>query len=323
MQSSSSHVFFHPIVAKIWVDTYVPLRKMAPLFIWGESRNGNKVFLPLVLWERDWKGAFVHSIIPIGYSDYDYHDPLFQNEPSEEELSSFWKELKALLNSYRADEILLNGFRDRSIISCKGEWKRGEICPNLDLTKIKSEETLMAFFSTKLRGDIRRQIRRLGEMGTLRYIEYASVKDIPNGLFEEFMEAHRQRWPNAYKAPHFHERLVAACSLDGPIHFSTLMLDDTPIAWHLGFEYQGVYYYYMPAGNPDYQKQSPVKIHLYYLIARAINKGYVLYDHLRGDETYKSGWSDGFQYVNDMLIHSPRVSSKIKHGLVKLKEIVR
>lgn len=119
MQSLTSHVFFHPTVAKIWVDTYMPLRKMTPLFVWGESANGNKVFLPLVLWKRDWKGAFVHSIIPVGYSDYDYHDPLFQNEPSGEELSSFWDELIALLNSYRADDILLNGFRNRCITSCR------------------------------------------------------------------------------------------------------------------------------------------------------------------------------------------------------------
>ena len=181
----------------------------------------------------------------------------------------------------------------------------------------------MAFFGTKLRGDIRRQIRRLGEMGTLRFVEYASVKDIPENLFEQFMEAHRQKWPNAYKAPHFHERLVAACGVDGPIHFSVMMLDETPIAWHLGFEYQGVYYYYMPAGNPEYLKQSPVKIHLYHLILRAIEKGYTLYDHLRGDETYKSGWSDGFKYVNDLAVISSSVSSKIKHGILNLKALIR
>jgi CelD/BcsL family acetyltransferase involved in cellulose biosynthesis len=181
----------------------------------------------------------------------------------------------------------------------------------------------MAFLGTKLRGDIRRQIRRLGEMGELRFVEYASVNDVPSGLFELFMEAHRLKWPHAYKAPHFHERLVAACGLNGPIHFSAMMLDDTPIAWHMGFEWQGVYYYYMPAGNPDYLKQSPVKLHLYHLILRAIERGYTLYDHLRCDETYKSGWSDGLQYVNNKTIHSGSVPSKIKHGFLKLKALIR
>lgn len=321
-QSPTSHVFHHSILAKIWVDTYMPLRRLSPIFIWGESVTGNKAFLPLLLWRRDWKGAFLQSIIPVGYSDYDYHDPLFDHYPDDAELSAYWGDLLTLLHTYDADEILLNGFRDRCL-SSNGTWEQGEICPSLDLTKIDSEEALMAFLGTKLRGDIRRQIRRLGEMGELRFVEYASVNDIPSGLFEQFMEAHRLKWPHAYKAPHFHERLVAACASNGPIHFSAMMLDDTPIAWHMGFEWQGVYYYYMPAGNPGYLKQSPVKIHLYHLILRAIERGYTLYDHLRGDETYKSGWSDGLQYVNNKTIHSGSVPSKIKHGILNLKALIR
>lgn len=321
-QSPTSHVFYHPILAKIWVDTYMPLRRLSPIFIWGESVTGNKAFLPLLLWRRDWKGAFLQSIIPVGYSDYDYHDPLFDHSPDDAELSAYWDYLLTLLHTYDADEVLLNGFRNRCL-SSDGTWEQGEICPSLDLTKIDSEEALMAFLGTKLRGDIRRQIRRLDEMGNLRFVEYASVKDIPDGLFEQFMEAHRLKWPNAYKAPHFHERLVAACASNGPIHFSAMMLDDTPIAWHMGFEWQGIYYYYMPAGNPDYLKQSPVKIHLYHLILRAIERGYTLYDHLRGDETYKSGWSNGLQYVNNKTIHSGSVPSKIKHGILNLKALIR
>lgn len=320
--SPTSHVFFHPTLAKIWVDTYMPLRQLSPLFIWGESTTGNKALLPLVLWKRDWKGAFLHSIVPVGYSDYDYHDPLFMITPSVEEQSAYWDCLFVLLQSFDADEILLSGFREHCIVS-HNIWQQDEICPLLDLSKINSEEALMAFLGTKLRGDIRRQMRRLGEMGTLRFVEYASVEDIPDGLFEQFMQAHRLKWPHAYKAPHFHQYLVSECGVEGPIHFSAMMLDDIPIAWHLGFEYNGVYYYYMPAGNPAYQKQSPVKIHLYYLILRAIDKGCVLYDHLRGDETYKSGWSDGYQYVNDLHIYSDGFFSKIKLGLLKIKDFIR
>lgn len=322
MQSPTSHVFFHPTIAKIWIDTYRPLRKIYPLFVWGEATNGNKVFFPLVLWHRNWKGAFIKSIIPVGYSDYDYHDPLFLTALSCNELSVFWKELNTMLSNYLADEILLCGLRDRCIAPSI-EWKQGEICPSLNLTKIDSEEALMLFFGTKLRGDIRRQIRRLREMGELCFVEYTSVEDIPNGLFKHFLDSHSKKWPNAYKAPHFHDSLVAACGDNSPIHFSAMMLNNTPIAWHLGFEFQGVYYYYMPAGNPEYQKQSPVKIHLYYLIRRAIDKGYILYDHLRGDEAYKSGWSDSFQYVNNQQIISKTLSSKIKHKLVELKDFVR
>lgn len=321
-KSPTSHVFFHPMVAQIWVDTYMPLRKLTPIFVWGESQDGNKAFLPLVLWKRDWKGAFLRSIIPVGYSDYDYHDPLFLIAPREEVLTSFWNELLRTLEAYNADEILLSGFRDRCVLS-DGIWTQGEICPSLDLTNITSEEELLSFLGSNLRGDIRRRMRRLGEMGELHFVEYASFKDIPDGLFEQFMEAHRQKWPHAYKAPHFHEHLVASCGIDSPIHFSVMMLNNQPISWHLGFDFQQGYYYYMPAVNLEYQKLSPGKIHIYHLMLRAIEKGYTLYDHLRGDETYKSGWSDGCQYVNDRIVHSGSVPSRIKHGLIKLKTSFR
>ena len=320
-ESPTSHVFYHPLLVQIWIDTYTPLRDISPIFIWGESPKGNRVFLPMVLWKKNWKNAFISTIIPIGYSDYDYHDPLFLEHPTDEELSSFWEELIAKLRTFNADEILLTGFRDGCYIK-DNHWKQDEICPSLNLSKISSEEDLMSFFGTKLRGDIRRQIRRLEEMGTLKFVEYSSVQEIPTGVFEQFMDAHCKKWPKAYKAPKFHNLLVKSCSANGPIHFSVMQLNDEAIAWHLGFEWQGVYYYYMPAGNPKYLKQSPVKIHLYNLLVRAINKRYCIYDHLRGDETYKAGWSDSFQYVNNRCVKNKCISSKIKHCIIKLKTLI-
>ena len=309
-QSPTAHVFYHPDLIKIWIRTYLPLRNLTSIFVWGNSEDGNQAFIPLVLWKKDWKGAFIKSIIPIGYSDYDYHDPLFTRTCNNQELASFWNCLVDFLKSYKADEIILDGVRDQCC-SSDNPWTKEELCPLLNISSLHDENDLMLFFKTKLRGDIRRQLRRLNEIGNLRYIEYDSADTLPESLFEKFMEAHKLKWPQAYKAPHFHKLLVSTRNLNGPIHFSAILLNDTPIAWHLGFEFQNIYYYYMPAGNPDYQKYSPVKIHLYFLIVRAINKNYKVYDHLRGDEAYKSGWSDGKGNVNTLHITRKSFSTKI------------
>ena len=37
-----------------------------------------------------------------------------------------------------------------------------------------------------------------------------------------------------------------------------------------------------------------------------------MYDHLRGDETYKSGWSDNYTYVNSLIQQSNQISAMIK-----------
>ena len=319
--STTSHVFFHPIVAKVWIDTYLPLRKMEPIFIWGE-KDDNIAFLPLVLWHKNWKNAFWKSIIPVGYSDYDYHNPLFLNEVSREELVSFWSEVSELLMEFGADEICIDGITDSCSLSDDG-WEQGEICPSLNISEMNGETDLMSFFGTKLRGDIRRQIRRLNELAPLEFKQYASSMDVSSEVFDAFMEAHHKKWPNAYKAPGFHQNLVNKCSLDGPIHFSTLNVGETVVAWHLGFDFNSIYYYYMPAGNPDYLKSSPVKVHLYYLICRAIERGYTKYDHLRGDETYKSGWADGSQYVHTLQQVLNSSSTKVKESVLRIKNIIK
>ena len=133
---------------------------------------------------------------------------------------------------------------------------------------------------------------------------------------------HTLRWPHAYKAPLFHKNLLGLCGINGPVHFSTLSVGDVVVAWHLGFEDDSTYYYYMPAGNPEYQKYSPVKIHLYYLICRAIKKGLVKYDHLRGDETYKSGWADGSIYVNSLRQFNSSLSTNMKRSLLKFRSVI-
>lgn len=319
--SPTSHVFFHPTVAKVWVDTYMPLRKMDALFVWGKTES-NSVFMPLVLWYRNWKSAFVKSIIPVGYSDYDYHDPLFLHSVSKDELCTFWGELLQELQKWGADEICINGITDSSVT--EGEsWKKGEICPCLNIAGMKREPDLMTFFDTKLRGDIRRQKRRLNEIAFLEFKEYIDGQDIPNEVFEAFMDAHRKKWPNAYKAPRFHQNLINQCRPGGPIHFSTLNVGDTVVAWHLGFDFKGTYYYYMPAGNPEYKNFSPVKVHLYHLICRAIERGNTKYDHLRGDETYKSGWADGSQYVNTLFASRDCLTTKLKKNVLNLRSIIK
>ena len=138
--------------------------------------------------------------------------------------------------------------------------------------------------------------------------------------FDSFLEEHRHRWPNAYKAPLFHRHLIEQGLIDGLVHFSSLNIDNQPIAWHLGFSYRKRFYYYMPAGNNIFANYSPVKIHLYYLIKWSIEQEYKLYDHLKGDENYKTGWSNGYQYVNSLTKRSEKLTTSLKMSILKFRK---
>ncbi len=317
----SEHVFFHPSMIKAWMKTYTPLRNLTPIFI-KANHDGSVAYLPLVLWTKNWKNAFMRTIVAVGYSDFDYHDPIFVGEkPDENTIVEFWSELvKFLKSKYTFETFTFEGITDAMAL---GEgWTQGEICPQLDLNGINDEEALMKFFKTSLRGDIRRQMRRLEEIGQLRFKEYNAWEEIPADTFERFMHQHSLRWPNAYKAPHFHENLLQDGLKAGVVHFSTLSVGDMEIAWHLGFSYRNRYYYYMPAGNQEFFKYSPTKIHLFFLMRRAVEQGYDVFDHLRGEENYKSGWSNGHIYVNTLSGTTEGIRSLIAANVLKLKRLI-
>lgn len=316
-----SHVFFHPSLVKAWLDTYTPLRRMQP-FLVRAIDGDNEALLPMVLWHRNWKNAFQNVIVPVGYSDFDYHDPIFTIKPTDETLRDFWIELFEELSKYfNYDQLTTDGITDAFAPSGLG-WKQGEICPLLHLDEIRNESDLMNFFKTSLRGDIRRQIRRLEEIGPLKMREFNSWEEIPTQTFQEFIRQHSMRWPKAYKAPHFHENMLRNGLKAGTVHFSTLNVGETEIAWHLGFACRGRYYYYMPAGHQDFFKFSPTKIHLFFLVRRAVEQRYTIYDHLRGEENYKSGWSNDSQYVNIMSVESNAFASKLKHNILKMRSLL-
>lgn len=319
-KAAGSHVFHHPALIEAWMATYTPLRNLEPLFVLAKSETA-EACMPLVLWRRNWKNAFVKAIVPVGFSDFDYHDPIFSGSADENERAAFWTELESFLRgNVGFDELVIDGITDSW--ACGDTFTQGEICPRLDLAGIKTDDDLMAFFKTSLRGDLRRQMRRLNEIGELTFREYGSFDEIPEKTFGEFMRQHSARWPNAYKAPHFHENLLKYGLSAGVTHFSTLSVGDTEIAWHLGFSHQGVYYYYMPAGNSGFFKFSPTKVHLYHLVRRAAEQGYDVFDHLRGEENYKSGWSNGFRHVNTMKAANDSVTSKFKGKLLNFRALL-
>jgi CelD/BcsL family acetyltransferase involved in cellulose biosynthesis len=219
------------------------------------------------------------------------------------------------------DRIDLDGITDE-MLSPTMDWHQDDICPMLNLRHIQNDEDLMKFFKTSLRGDIRRQIRRLEEVGKLSYREFKSWEEVPQKTFAALMWQHALRWPKAYKAPRFHENLLRTGLRTGLVHFSTLSVGETEIAWHLGFSFRGRYYYYMPAGNQDYLKFSPTKVHLYFLVRSAVEQGYQVYDHLRGEENYKAGWSNEFQHVHSLHIKHSGVASRVKETVLQWRTLL-
>jgi len=310
------HVFFHPVLCMAWLETYRPLRKLDPLFCIAENETGT-LFLPLVIWHRNWKNAFQKLIVPVGYSDFDYHEPYRFGANDKFEWESVLScILKRISETFSFDFLEINGILTE--MTGDGWSKEEQVAPFCDLTSFRSIEQYLQSLRASLRGDIRRQMRRIEEAGPIRLFEYRNISDALCVL-PHFLELHRKRWPRAYKAPGFHENLLKYGLETGIVHFSALKAGDELLSYELGFKFSGVYYYYMPAIEPRFENLSPGKIHLYKLVEYAINNSFRIFDHLRGEENYKASWTKQVKSLYKFIFKADRAVSKCRNKLVSLK----
>ncbi len=297
--SPDVHVFNHPVMVKAWTDNYRILQDISPLYIIAET-EGIKIFLPLVLWKRNWKNAFLRMIVPAGYSDYDYHDPLTMGYAEKQLMVSFWNMLEERVlgnQAFKCDIVELTGMRSPGE---GGAWSlSGETCPYATLSEYRDYADYISKIKKSLRQDIGRQKKRLGQQGLLEYYLHSSLvtEDLLTS-FRMFMSTHAGKWPNAYKAPGFHEALLQKGIPEGLVHFSELRLDGHPVSWHLGFLFGGRFYYYMPAYLEEFSNYSPGKVHLAALVEECFERGILIFDHLRGAENYKAGWTGDAAHVH-------------------------
>ncbi len=319
--AENSHVFFHPTLCMTWLDIYRHLRNMKPVFIIGRTTE-TTIFLPLVLWHRNWKNAFQKLLIPVGYSDFDYHDPLIINSKGNDNelINIFLVEIiaKIYFDVFHLDGIstfiTLNDFR----------ITHSEPCPYIDINNINSIEDYLTSLSKNTRKSYKRRINNIEEQ--YGNIEFKLINDT-NGdefihEFNNLMCHHTNRWPNAYKAPNFHLDLLKNGIDNNIVFFSVIKVDDLAIAWQVGFIFKGIYYLYMPAINGDFMNYSPGKISLVFNIEYAVKLKCKIVDQLRGDELYKSEWTDDYKTIYNFSYDNISLVSRIKKVILKIKRTI-
>ena len=317
-KSPSAHVFFHPALVKAWMETYFPLRDIKPIFVWGHNGD-NEVFFPLVYWKKNWKNAFLRSIVPAGYSDFDYHDPIFRSDINKVEVEDFWANLCLFLNKYKYDEIVFDGIHERNLSTCF-DTIYSEPCPYIPICGISTLDEFKSTLPRKLRLDINRRTKKASEMGEIEILtyDYNSI-DSAISIIPHMLHLHSQRWPKAYKAPNFHKNLIAEGLKSCVLFFNQMNINNLPISWRIGFIYKSIFYSYMPTIDPNFLKLSPGKLHLINCIDYAITNNYSKYDQLRGSELYKSEWTSQYDTIYNIRKRNTAITSQIKYRLNSLK----
>ena len=297
---------------KIWCDNFLDNGIPFIYIIYEDDR-------PIALFPFYFKTFFgVRTLFLIGGKQSDYLSPLFSDEIFDQNLKidSIWEYLNKIIVGFHYlcfDKVprTLSLNQLNPIVNLNG-FSVTNISYSANLPQ--SFEEYNSTLRSKLRSDIKRQVRRLEELGELSFcyeIDQFSFEKYLNVLFElKSMQYKRTGVIDAFandKVKKFYTSLFYNKFSSFKAVFSVLKLNDQPIAIHLGIQFSGRFYYLLPAYNFDYQVYSPGKILLHRIIQEAVNTKNVVFDFTVGGEEYKREWCNNelvlqrFEYYRGIL----------------------
>lgn len=162
-------------------------------------------------------------------------------------------------------------------------------CPALRIAgNEKSVERLLRKYS------IRRPMNWFSRRGVVRLRRIDSLAEITEKL-PIFFDQHVQRWRSTRNGSLFEnpqQRLfytaLADRMRDTPwLQFSTVELNNEPIAFHFGFDYAGTVTWYKPSFEARWAEHSPGLLLIERLIDDALKRGRAEVDFTVGDELFK------------------------------------
>ncbi|OGU10954.1 MAG: hypothetical protein A2075_04005 [Geobacteraceae bacterium GWC2_58_44] len=300
-QSDDATVYNHPHFVLNWFRTLSRLRGTVPILIKG-SVNNRTVILPLELYKvsRYFYQFKVLSGIGGPYN-VDFQDPLVSGQGiSSDEKKIFWKELLPFIRSKipECDQFVIPRLRDATAAEL-GHCEQSTVSPYIDLKGYGTLDEVLSRCKASHRGDVRRQIRKLEEVGAVTMRIFRSdEKEAAKDELSRFFKAYECQWlqkgspiSEIDQAQSLLSHLIDDMSDTGMIHFSALKCGAASIHWHYGFLHNSRFHWYKPGYDVSWSKYSPGKVHVAYLIEECIRNGTRYFDFLYGDESYKYSWA--------------------------------
>jgi CelD/BcsL family acetyltransferase involved in cellulose biosynthesis len=146
------------------------------------------------------------------------------------------------------------------------------------------------------RKDVRRQLKRLTELGPVSLWQPATLTEA-KPVLDEFFRVYDEKWlaqdfPGMFQDPaqrrYYHAILQRLWGRG--VHFSTLRCGSQDVSYHFGFFSGGWLQWYRPSYRHEFGRYSPGKIHIAMLIEEGCRSGWKGFDFLLGADSYKNVW---------------------------------
>jgi len=297
----NGHVFQSFDWVNAWRHTAHAAKAIVPVILIARLSESGRM---MMLWPLALRNSPIglRSICKLGGIHADYGGPIYDRQSLGNHRREFAGLLVSTLREARIDYVDLEGVPKDDC-----EWlglDRFSIGPGEQASRIVFPSDPSAFFSSlskKLIADIRRQERRLSELGNLEIVIGATgqrARDITEAMLQQKAERYiatgaANQFLMGGNRDFYRTATERFASSSGMIHVSAILLNGKVIAAHWGAKYGSTFYYLMPSyDSSDVGKYSPGKILLDKLIRNMASYGVRVFDLTIGDEPYKNIWSN-------------------------------
>ena len=154
-------------------------------------------------------------------------------------------------------------------------------------------EAYNAKLSKGLRKSFRRVERRLHELGEVKYGDYRSIDELPNG-FDDIDAIEKKSWKwrqgmpiSAPRYRGFYRKLAEACGRKGWLHLRTLEVTGNKIAYDFNIDFEGRVESMKASYDHRYEKYSPGTLLLHDVLKQFFRSGVTRINMLWGVFGYK------------------------------------
>lgn len=308
---------------------------------WESYRNTVQLFTPVV-GEPGKTAGILPLVIEngrlrfLGYSAFDYNDVLCDPRQAAEVLEALlsavvqsrpaWR--SGFLENVPADSLLARHLPALpAAVRRRCEIVFAADCPTLVLGDGDREETLRRILAKK---SLRRHENKLARLGRLRFRHVEDKREILD-LLPRLFEQHVRRRALAGDRSRFlreEERaffrvLVEKLGGKGPLRFAVLEIEDRPAAFHLGFESDGKFLWYLPTFDVNLWDYSPGEVLIRSLVRYVSEHPIRELDFTIGGEGFKSRFANQVKKNLTILLRPPGSRGQIYLAGIRTRESLK
>ena len=157
--------------------------------------------------------------------------------------------------------------------------------------------------SRNVRGDARRRLRRLQELGAIT-VDVCDGSERLEELLTEGFRIEASGWKGSsgsainsqQQTDAFYRSVARWAAARGWLCLAFLRLDGAPIAFHYCLEFDGMHYFIKGGHSPAYSRFSPGKALTYAMLSRAFSVGLSTYEFLGADDPWKLRWTSSSRH---------------------------